>query len=154
MEPSQLSGDPLLLDNQLCFGLYAASRRVIHLYAPLLTRLDITYTQYITLLVLWEHRRLAVKAIGDSLMLDSGTLTPMLKKLEKKGLVTRRRSTEDERSVIVELTGTGAAMKEEALAFLPSLLCTSCLTPPELVELRELLHKLLHGLEEDAAPPA
>ena len=84
--------DVLRLDNQLCFALYAASRKVTGAYGPLLRQLDLTYTQYVTLMVLWEHQELPVKDIGEKLLLDSGTLTPLLKKLEEKGYVTRRRS--------------------------------------------------------------
>jgi MarR family transcriptional regulator, organic hydroperoxide resistance regulator len=143
------SDEVLLLDNQLCFGLYAASRKVIQLYAPLLERLDLTYTQYISLLVLWEHQSLSVKELGDYLMLDSGTLTPLLKKLEKKGLVTRTRSSLDERIVIVRITEQGQSIKTQALAFLPTLMCSTCLSQQELVDLREKVKKLLQGLGKE-----
>jgi MarR family transcriptional regulator, organic hydroperoxide resistance regulator len=138
----------LLLDNQLCFGLYAASRKVIQLYAPLLKRIDLTYTQYITLLVLWEHRVLPVKELGNYLMLDTGTLTPLLKKLEKKGLVTRTRSVEDERSVLVEVTEKGLAIRAEARGFLSSMLSASHLSFQEIIELRELAKRLVKGLNQ------
>ena len=95
----QKLADMLRLDNQLCFALYAASRKVTGAYGPLLKKLDLTYTQYVTLMVLWEQQELPVKDIGERLLLDSGTLTPLLKKLEEKGYVTRRRSTVDERVV-------------------------------------------------------
>lgn len=160
MDERNLSPEILLLDNQLCFGLYAASRRVIQSYAPMLTRLNLTYPQYITLMVLWEHRRMSVGEIGEHLLLDSGTLTPLLQKMEAKGLVTRARSREDERRVIIEVAPAGEALKEQALAFLPSLLCTSGLSQQELVALRESLKKLLRALEggdgcrrDDAAQP-
>jgi MarR family transcriptional regulator, organic hydroperoxide resistance regulator len=143
---TDLPDDALLLDNQLCFGLYAASRKVIQLYAPLLKRVNLTYTQYITLLVLWEHPTLPVKELGNLLMLDTGTLTPLLKKLEKKGLVTRTRSQKDERSVLIEITAAGTAIKQAALGFLPNLLCESCLSPQELIELRGLVKRLTDGL--------
>jgi len=145
---ANLPDTALLLDNQLCFGLYAASRKVIQLYAPLLTRVDLTYTQYITLLVLWEHRVLPVKELGNYLMLDTGTLTPLLKKLEKKGLVTRTRSSKDERSVLIDVTEKGLAIRAEALGFLPSMLCAGCLNPQELIELRELVKRLVDGLSQ------
>lgn len=140
------SDEALRLDNQLCFGLYAASRKVIQLYYPLLDRLGITYTQYITLLVLWEQNRLTVKELCRTLMLDTGTLTPLLKKLEKKGLVTRTRSLQDERSVIIEITLKGVALKKDALQFLPTLLCAVDLGPRQLTELHDLVNKLLLSL--------
>jgi MarR family transcriptional regulator, organic hydroperoxide resistance regulator len=146
MDSENRSSEMLLLDNQLCFSLYAASRKVIQAYAPLLEKIDLTYTQYITLLVLWEHPSLPVKELGNYLMLDTGTLTPLLKRLEKKGFVTRTRSTKDERSVIIAATEKGRAIRQEALDFLPSLLCSSCMTPQELIELRELVKRLVEGL--------
>ena len=105
----------LLLKNQLCFPLYACARETVKLYKPWLDRLGLTYTQYITMMVLWEHKALTVKALGQQLYLDSGTLTPLLKKLEEKGLVTRRRSSEDERNLIVTITAQGEAMRDAAL---------------------------------------
>jgi MarR family transcriptional regulator, organic hydroperoxide resistance regulator len=146
MEETNPVNDALLLDNQLCFGLYAASRKVIQAYAPLLTKIDLTYTQYITLLVLWERTALPVKDLGSHLMLDTGTLTPLLKKLEKKGFVTRTRSVQDERSVIIAVTARGQALKQEALDFLPTLLCSTCLSQGELIELRDLVKRLVGGL--------
>jgi DNA-binding MarR family transcriptional regulator len=154
MDPSDSTGEALVLDNQLCFALYAASRRVIQLYTPLLEPLDLTYTQYVTLMVLWEENRLPVKELGQRLMLDSGTLTPLLKKMEQKGLVTRRRSKEDERSVLVEITEKGRTLKEDAQRFMPELLCSFHLNPRDLVSLRERLKLLLADLdrcEEEAA---
>lgn len=138
--------DVLLLDNQLCFSLYTASRKVTALYQPLFKKLDITYTQYITLLVLWEHKKLTVKEIGDLLYLDSGTLTPLFKKLEEKGLVNRMRSKEDERHVYLEITPKGMAMKKDALDFLPSLLCTSNMERDELLQIRENLKHLIQAV--------
>ena len=106
--------DCLRLSNQLCFPLYACARETIKLYKPFLDKLDLTYTQYITMMVLWECKHVTVKELGNRLYLDSGTLTPLLKKLEEKGLVDRRRSTADERNLIVSITETGAALKEQA----------------------------------------
>ena len=106
--------DGLKLENQLCFPLYACSREVIKKYRPFLTELDLTYTQYIAMLVFWEERKLSVKELGQKLFLDSGTLTPVLKSLEGKGLVKRSRSTEDERVLLVEITEEGEALKEKA----------------------------------------
>lgn len=142
-----LPDDALLLNNQFCFALYAASRKVIQSYGPLLKALDLTYTQYITLLVLWEHRLLPVKDLGEYLMLDTGTLTPLLKKLEQKGLLTRMRSKSDERSVLIELTAEGMALRERALILLPGLLCEASLDADELIDLRERLKRLILNLE-------
>ncbi len=106
--------DALKLDNQLCFPLYAASREIIKLYHEPLSRIGLTYTQYITMMVLWEEKRISVKALGNRLFLDSGTLTPLLKTLEKQGFITRSRSEEDERVLVVELTKEGAELKKKA----------------------------------------
>lgn len=108
-------GSNLNLESQLCFPLYACSRAVIKQYTPLLEALDLTYTQYITMLVLWEEKALNVKSLGKALYLDSGTLTPLLKKLEKKGLIERSRSSEDERNLIVTLTEQGEQLHQKAL---------------------------------------
>ena len=93
--------DLLKLENQLCFPLYACSKEIIKKYKPFLDKLDLTYTQYITMLVLWEEKNINVKTLGDKLLLDSGTLTPLLKKLEEKGYIERKRSIKDERKLIV-----------------------------------------------------
>ena len=135
--------EALRLDNQLCFPLYAAARKVTGLYTPYLKPLGLTYTQYIVMLVLWEKDGLSLGEIGERLYLDSGTLTPLLKKLETDGLVSRRRSESDERSVIVTLTDGGAALKAKA-AGVP-LAVGSCipLEPQEAAELYRLLHKIM-----------
>ena len=121
--------DPLLLENQLCFPLYAASREVVKQYTPYLKPLGITYTQYITMMVLWEQSPMGVKALGEHLYLDSGTLTPVLKKLEQKGYLTRHRSEEDERNLLVCLTPEGASLTERAKE-IPRQMC-ACLALPE-----------------------
>lgn len=108
------SDDMLKLDNQLCFPLYAASREIIKLYHEPLSKIGLTYTQYITMMVLWEEKRINVKDLGKRLFLDSGTLTPLLKVLEKDGYITRMRSKEDERVLVVELTKEGAELKKKA----------------------------------------
>lgn len=107
--------DPLALDRQVCFALYAASRAVTAAYRPLLEPLGLTYPQYLVMLVLWEGGRLQVREIGDALRLDSGTLSPLLKRLEAARLVTRERSPEDERQVVVDLTDDGRALRERAV---------------------------------------
>ena len=107
--------DVLKLENQLCFPLYVCAKEIVRAYKPYLDELDITYTQYITMMVMWEHKELRVKDIGEHLYLDSGTLTSVLKKLEEKGFVTRKRSEKDERDLIVTLTDKGTALKEKAV---------------------------------------
>ena len=107
--------DILKLDNQVCFPLYAASRLVIRMYQPLLEKLDITYPQYLILLVLWENDKVLVNEIGKKLLLETNTLTPLLKRMEAKGILRRKRSSEDERKVFITLTDSGRNMKDEAL---------------------------------------
>ncbi len=121
-----IPGDELLkLDNQLCFALYVTSREIIKQYKPLLDPLGLTYTAYIALLALWEKDEVTVKELGQRLYLDSGTLTPLLKKLESKGLVTRERSPLDERNVYITLTKEGHDLKEKAVHVPKSLICNS-----------------------------
>ena len=138
--------DCLKLQNQLCFPLYACSKEVVRRYKPLLDRLDLTYTQYITMMVLWEKKEMNVKEIGEQLFLDSGTLTPLLKKLENKGYVTRTRSEEDERSIRVTITKDGEALREEACK-VPAVMgqCVD-LTPEESATLYTLLYKILRSV--------
>lgn len=106
--------DPLKLENQLCFSLYTGARSIVRKYKPFLDPLNITYTQYICLLVLWEKDKISVKELGERLMLDSGTLTPLIKKLETQGLLRRVRQTTDERMISIELTDKGLTLKEDA----------------------------------------
>ena len=107
--------EQLKLENQLCFPLYAAAKEVVRKYKPLLDELDLTYTQYIAMMVLWENESMNVKELGSKLYLDSGTLTPLLKKLETKGYITRCRCKEDERNLIIQITVKGDALKEQAI---------------------------------------
>lgn len=137
------------LKNHLCFPLYACSREVIKLYKPLLDELDLTYTQYITMLVLWEKKQVTVKELGIALYLDSGTLTPLLKKLEEKGLVNRRRSALDERNLLVSLTPAGVAMQERAHHIPTEMEKCVNLTQEERITLYLLLYKLLNHLDEE-----
>ncbi len=137
----------LKLSNQLCFPLYAASKEIIRKYKPLLDELNLTYTQYITMLVLWEYESLNVKEIGDKLFLDSGTLTPLLKQLEKKQYIKRVRSKSDERNLIVTLTNTGKDMKSKAIN-IPN--CVSKfikLNEAEVKQLYILLYKILSDIK-------
>ena len=138
--------DLLRLNCQSSFPLYACSREVIRLYTPLLDKLGLTYTQYITMMVLWEKTSLRVKDLGHELHLDSGTLTPLLKKLEEKQLVTRKRSPEDERNLIVTITPLGESLREQALAIPYEIARYSNLTQEENQTLRDLLYKLLNHI--------
>jgi len=135
--------DTLRLENQLCFPLYAASREIIKKYKPFLDELDLTYTQYITLMLLWEHKTMRVKELGEKLYLDSGTLTPLLKKLEAKGLITRVRSTEDERNLNVTITEEGEALKERAVEIPAKIVACTDLSMEEAKTLYQLLYKIL-----------
>ena len=133
----------LKLGNQLCFPLYAAAREIVNRYKPVLEELDLTYTQYITMLVMWEHESISVRDMGKLLYLDSGTLTPLLKKLEQKGLVERKRDTEDERLLNVTLTEAGKAMKEKAVEVPQKIACTLNISKEEAVTLYNILNKFL-----------
>ncbi len=137
------SDDALLLKNQLCFPLYAAARKIVRVYTPILDKLGLTYTQYITLLVLWEEDGLSVKELGNRLFLDSGTLTPLLKKLETQGLCNRIRDQIDERNVSIYLTAKGRELKGQARE-VPSQVA-SCITlkPKDILELQGLLNRML-----------
>lgn len=146
------------LDNQTCFALYAANRAMTALYRPLLNELGITYPQYLVLLVLWEAARsgeaVRVTSIGQRLRLDTGTLTPLLKRLEANGLIVRHRDSVDERVVVVALSAAGEAMREQAMAVPGRLLCETGLAPERLQALREELQSLLSLLDGDGAPSA
>ena len=135
--------DALKLENQLCFPLYAAAREVVKRYRPYLDELDLTYTQYITMMVMWEQKEITVKALGEKLFLDSGTMTPVLKSLEAKGYVTRKRSTIDERSVSVFLTDNGEALKEKAVDIPAKVAGCTNLTAEEGLQLYRILYKIL-----------
>ena len=140
--------DALKLENQICFPLYACSKEVVKAYKPYLDELDLTYTQYITMMVMWEHKELRVKDVGKFLFLDSSTLTPLLKRLEEKGYVTRRRSTEDERDLIVTITDRGEALKERAVAIPERLSACVALDPQKAQELYALLYEVLGKLTQ------
>jgi len=134
------------LNDHLCFKLYALSRQVTNLYRPLLEELDMTYPQYLVMLVLWEQQQLSVKELGTLLYLDSGTLTPLLKRLEKKGLLTRRRDPGDERSVIVELTKKGESLQRQAKCIPEELNKTLKLKETEYISVRSMLDNLLREI--------
>lgn len=139
--------DALKLENQLCFPLYAASREIIKRYRPHLDALDLTYTQYIAMMVFWQENKISVKDLGKRLYLDSGTLTPVLKSLEQKGFVKRRRSAMDERVLIVELTEEGSALRDRAVGIPEALSKAIRLSPKESADLYTLLYKILGNLE-------
>lgn len=138
--------DHMKLENQLCFLLYASSREMTKQYKPLLDKLNITYPQYLALLLLWEHETLTVKKMGEQLYLDSGTLTPMLKRMEQQGLITRKRSEEDERSVLISLTEDGALLKEKAVDIPGTILGLSKQSGEDLKQLKSALYTLLETL--------
>jgi DNA-binding MarR family transcriptional regulator len=135
--------DRLKIENQLCFPLYASAREIVRLYKPFLDEIDLTYTQYIAMMVLWDRKKVTVKQMGEILYLDSGTLTPLLKKMEAGGLLTRNRDKEDERSVIVELTEKGDQLKDQAVTIPERISQCVPLNPEEAKELYHLLYKIL-----------
>ncbi|MDQ8749574.1 MarR family transcriptional regulator [Elizabethkingia miricola] len=138
----------LKLDNQICFPVYALSREIVGRYRPLLDQLDITYPQYLVLLVLWEHQEQSVSQLGEKLYLDSGTLTPLLKRLEQKNLVTRSRSKEDERIVKIKLTSEGQSLQKKA-ASIPKQLFEDMKVPEEeLKQLKTTIEKILTTLNQ------
>ncbi len=134
--------DPLKLENQICFPLYVAAKEVVKRYRPLLDPLGLTYTQYIAMMVMWEHKSVTVGKLCELLCLDTGTLTPMLKKMEAAGLVERRRSKDDERSVIVTITETGEALRAKASEIPARMAQCVSLSTEDAVKLLELLNKL------------
>jgi len=140
--------DSLKLKDQLCFPLYACSRELIKTYKPHLDKMELTYTQYIVMMVLWEKKTTTVKELGTSLYLDSGTLTPLLKKLEARGYITRKRSEEDERNLIVSLTPDGEKLRDSALHIPAAVYSSSGLKPEEAQTLYELLYKVLGNISE------
>ena len=137
--------DLLKLDNQLCFRLYVASKEIIRKYNPLLDELDLTYTQYITLLALWENDHVSVKELGEKLFLDSGTLTPLLNKLQSKSLIDKQRHQEDGRELIISLTKKGIELKQKALTIPETISKCVNLENDEALEFFKLLNKVLRG---------
>lgn len=135
--------DALKLEGQLCFPLYAASRETIKLYKPFLDKIDLTYTQYIAMMVLWERKTVTVKEMGELLFLDSGTLTPLLKKMEQKGLLTRTRSVTDERSLNIQVTEKGEELKDAALHIPYEMAKCVQLENEEVLALYKTLYKML-----------
>lgn len=135
--------DSIKLENQICFPLYALSREVIKQYKPLLDKYNLTYTQYITMLVLWEEEKIIFKDLGQRLHLDSGTLTPVVKKLESMGLIIKYRNKEDDRLVTLELTEKGRLLKDDILEVPEKLYCNYKGREESLIKLKQILDQLL-----------
>ncbi|MDA3614870.1 MarR family winged helix-turn-helix transcriptional regulator [Polluticaenibacter yanchengensis] len=140
----------LSLKDQLCFSVYVFYRELMNAYRPLLDAMDITYTQYIVLLVLWETDKITVNTLGEKLKLDNGTITPLLKRLEGKNIITRTRSTEDERVVIIALTEEGKALKEKAMC-IPQAVFETLDTPfEEVMEFKDSIESLTNNMLQHA----
>ena len=135
--------DCLKLENQLCFPLYAASREILRLYTPLLKKLDLTYTQYIVMMVLWEEKEITVGELGKKLFLDTGTLSPLLKSMEKKSLLSRKRDSKDERIVKILITEEGENLRQKALSVPEKIGRCLNISPEESKTLYEILYKIL-----------
>lgn len=141
--------EPIRLKNQLCFPIYLCSKEIIKRYTPILDELELTYTQYIVMMFLWEKGRANVKEIGDSLLLDPSTLTPLLKKLEQKGYITRARLKSDERNLIIELTETGDNLKDKALVVPEQMGRCLDLSDDEVKLMYKLTYKILNNIEKE-----
>ena len=141
--------DSLKLENQLCFPLYAVSREIVKKYKPFLDKLDLTYTQYITMMVLWEYGQMNVKELGEHLYLDSGTLTPVLKKLEQKGWVERARDRMDERVLLVTLTPEGRKLQEQAADVPAQIGACIRIEEKEAIQLYHTLYQILNGITSE-----
>lgn len=139
--------DSLKLENQLCFPLYAAAKEITRKYKPFLDKLDLTYTQYICMMVMWEHKSLNVKTLGEYIYLDSGTLTPLLKKLEDKGYIERKKNAEDERNLVISITDKGMKLRDEALSVPQSIGSCIPLSAEEAAVLYKVLYKILNNLK-------
>lgn len=135
--------DVLKLENQICFPLYVVSKEIVRKYTPFLNEIDLTYTQYIAMMVMWEHKSMSVKELGKKLYLDSGTLTPLLKTLEKKEFISRERSKEDERVLVVSITEKGMKLREKAVKVPGKMAGCIQIDEEEASQLYSLIHKLL-----------
>ena len=141
--------DNLKLENQLCFPLYVTSKEIVRKYTPLLNKYDLTYTQYITMMVLWDKKEINVKELGEILFLDSGTLTPLLRKLEDKGFVTRSRSSIDERNLIIKITDSGLELRNKCRDIPECVSKCLSLNKDEAIMLYNTLYKIINCLKED-----
>jgi DNA-binding MarR family transcriptional regulator len=137
------------LKNQLCFPIYAYSKEIVRRYKPYLDEIDLTYTQYIAMMVMWEHKQMNVKSLGEHLYLDSGTLTPLLKKLEEKGYIKRTRSKDDERNLNVEITKLGMDLRDKALMVPKEMGKCVALSKEEFETLYKILYKMLGNVNEE-----
>lgn len=144
----KMANELLKLENQLCFSLYASTRQMTKIYRPLLKELNITYPQYLTLLVLWEVQTISVKSLGERLFLDSGTLTPMLKRMEENGLITRVRSTRDERVVEISLTKKGIQAEDKAESIPVNFIKHLNLEEEEFLQLKKILAKMMDNFDK------
>ncbi len=141
--------DKLKIENQLCFPLYVCSKEIVKKYKPFLDELDLTYTQYITMMILWDEKQLTVKQLGKKLFLDSGTMTPLLKKLESKGYVKRNRDINDERNVIITITEKGIKLRNSAITIPEKVGKCINLSVEEAQLLYKILYSLINNLEDD-----
>ncbi len=139
----------LKIENQLCFPLYVCSKEIIRKYKPFLDKIDLTYTQYITMLVLWENDNINIKTLGKKLFLDSGTLTPLLKKLENKNLITRNKNNFDERNMIISLTNKGIKLQEQAKNIPECIGKCINISQKDAITLYELLYKILGDFKNE-----
>ena len=139
--------DCLKIENQLCFPLYACSKEIIRKYKPFLDRMDLTYTQYITMMILWENDEINVKDLGAKLFLDSGTLTPLLKKLEVKGYLTRIKNNNDERNLVIKLTKEGVKLKDEAIIVPQEMGKCINISEQDAKDLYRILYTILNSME-------
>ncbi|MDY6361223.1 MAG: MarR family transcriptional regulator [Lachnospiraceae bacterium] len=139
--------DAIKIDNQLCFPLYACAKEIVRRYKPFLDEIDLTYTQYIAMMVLWEEKEINVKELGKRLYLDSGTLTPVLKRLEQKNLISRQRDSKDERNLIVSLTAEGEQLKEKAVEVPQKMAGCVTLDEKDAADLYRILHNMLQSFE-------
>ncbi|MCQ2798731.1 MAG: MarR family transcriptional regulator [Bacilli bacterium] len=140
--------DVLKIENQLCFPLYACGKEVTRLYKPILDELDLTYTQYVSMMVIWEHKCIRLKDLGDKLYLDSGTLTPLLKKLESKGYISRIIDKNDSRNLMVEVTEKGMELREKALEIPGKIACKIDLDPESAKIFYDTLYKILNSISK------
>ena len=146
---SEKKYDCLRIENQLCFPLYACAKEIVRRYKPFLDELDLTYTQYITMMILWESKETNLKDLGKKLYLDSGTLTPLLKKLESKGYIKRKRSETDERNLAIKITPEGQALRDKAIKVPQEMGKCVCLSEKDAAALYDLLYKVLGNLVEE-----
>ena len=147
MKTATENSDALRLENQICFPLYSAANALVRAYRPFLDQLNITYPQYLVMLVLWQHPAVTVKELGQQLGLDSGTLTPLLKRLENKGVILRKRSDKDERARIISLTKQGKSMEQQAVNIPRDLFCKTGLSSIQAKQLKTLCEQLLAVLQ-------